>query len=146
MARRALIAATICSDVACFSDAACFGAAELSPQKPRALMMSVTVCGFASALSSGAGFAFGGGTIWASAEASCRAAAILVRGVRTGSEGLLSADLLSVDFLSADLLSADLAGAAAAGAGLSSTAGAASSSSSFDLLLYRAAREPDVPV
>src|SRR5882724_8931814 len=106
MARRVPIAATICSDVVCFSDAACFGTAELSPQKPRALMMSVTVCGFASALSSATRFAFG--TIWASAEASCRVAEILVRGVRTGSAGLLSAD-----FLSADLLSADLAGAAA---------------------------------
>src|SRR5258707_13046206 len=108
-------------------------------------MMSVTECGFASALSSAAGFAFGGGTIWASAEASCRAAAILVRGVRTGSEGLLSADLLSVDFLSADLLSADLAGAAAGGAGFSSTAGAGSSSSPFDLFLDRGARKQGLP-
>src|SRR5260221_653264 len=69
------------------------GVPGLSAQKPRELMMSVTVCGFVSALSSDACFAFGGATIWASADASCRAAAILVRGVRTGSAGLLSADL-----------------------------------------------------
>ena len=45
-ARRAVIAAT-CSGVACF------GAPELSPQKPRELMMSATFCGLDAWAASG---------------------------------------------------------------------------------------------
>src|SRR4051794_34256830 len=52
---------------------ACFGVVAASPQKPRALMMSAGVCGFASAFSAGAAttcFDLPGLMIWASAEAS----------------------------------------------------------------------------
>src|SRR5450755_3421544 len=65
---RALMAAT-CAGVACF------GLVGASPQKPRALMISAGVCGFGSAFSADAAAAcldFAGGTICASAEASCR--------------------------------------------------------------------------
>ena len=65
-ASRALMAAT-CAGVACF------GVAGASPQKPRALMMSAGVCGFASIFCAGAEaacLAFAGWTVWISAEAS----------------------------------------------------------------------------
>ena len=104
-------------------------------------MMSVTVCGFASGLSSVACFDFGCGPIWESADASCRTAATLVRGVRTGSAGLLSADL---------------AGAAVAvtpaETGFASTVGAVAASSSSSvafssvaLPLNRAANRLNLP-
>ena len=117
---RALMAAT-CAGVACF------GVAGASPQKPRALMMSAGVCGFASAFwpSPRPASAFAGCTICASAEASWKVAAGFARGIGTAS--------------------ADLAGAAVAirlaGAVFSETAAAPapSSSSSFDLPLNRAA-------
>src|SRR5207253_1100799 len=100
-------AATTCAAVSCF------GAPVVSPQKPRALMISAGVCGLASAVSAKAEFAFGGCTDCTSAEASCNAAGIcgLARGVGVGAAGL----------------------AAATAIGFASTAGAASSSSSFDL-------------
>src|SRR5947208_11000621 len=76
-ALRALRAAT-------WAGLACCGAGTLS-QKPRALMMSAGDSGAAAACCLGsdfsaagaawAGFAFGAGTIWASADASCRVAA-----------------------------------------------------------------------
>src|SRR2546430_16773141 len=72
----------------------CFGAAAASSQKPRALMMSAGVCGFASALSAdnacastaAACFAFGGWTLCTSADASwnVEAAAGFARGIGTG--------------------------------------------------------------
>src|SRR5229473_5333350 len=101
---------------------ACFGVVGASPQKPRALMMSAGVCGFASAFSAdvaAACLAFAGCTACTSAEASWKvaAAAGFARGIGTGS--------------------ADLAGAAAitpTGEDFSLAAGAlaASSSSSLD--------------
>src|SRR2546429_4014661 len=73
----------------------CFGAVAASSQKPRALMMSAGVCGFASALSAddacastaAACFAFGGWTLCTSADASWNveaAAAGFARGIGTG--------------------------------------------------------------
>src|SRR5882757_6758896 len=80
---RALRAA-ICSGVACFA------AAGASPQKPRALMMSAGVSGFASFFAAGGAAGFEGLTIWASADASWKvaAAAGLARGTGTGSADL----------------------------------------------------------
>src|SRR2546429_8703922 len=76
----------------------CFGAGAASSQKPRALMMSAGVCGFASVLSAddacastaAACFAFGGWTLCTSADASwnVEAAAGFARGVGTGGGGL----------------------------------------------------------
>src|SRR2546429_6950056 len=72
----------------------CFGAGAASSQKPRALMMSAGVCGFASVLSAddacastaAACFAFGGWTFCTSADASwnVEAAAGFARGIGTG--------------------------------------------------------------
>src|SRR5438552_9935446 len=104
-----------------------FGAPRASLQNPRALMMSAGVCGFGSLFWSEADcLAFADGTIWASPEASWNvaAAAGFARGIGTGS--------------------ADLAGAA--GAVLSAIALAPSSSSSFDLLLNKAANRPSLPI
>src|SRR5258708_14443650 len=112
MAARALRAAS-------WAGVAWFGAVAAAAQKPRAVMMAAGFCGFGSALSAIAGaacFAVGAGTICASAEANCRAAATggFERGIGTAS---------------ADLVSADFGGAAAAttvaGAGFSFTTGAA---------------------
>src|SRR5712664_2310068 len=76
----------------------CFGAVVASSQKPRALMMSAGVCGFASALSAenawgstaAACFAFGDRTICMSAEASWNVEALagFARGIGTGSVDL----------------------------------------------------------
>src|SRR5437899_8498042 len=76
----------------------CFGAVAASSQKPRALMMSAGVCGFASALSAedawgstaAACFAFGDWTFCMSAEANwnVEAAAGFARGIGTGSVDL----------------------------------------------------------
>src|ERR1700710_2360201 len=122
------LSAAICSGVACFA------AAGASPQKPRALMMSAGVSGFASLFAGdGAAAGFEGlpsGTICASADASWKvaAAAGLARGTGTGS--------------------ADLAGTAAAirlaadgFSGAEAVAPPSSSSSADDLpLLNREAR------
>jgi len=98
------IAATICSDVACFSDAALFGTAELSPRNGVHLMMSVT--GLRLCLSlvvrdtalPSARSGVGGGELQGSGDLGAR------RPHRIG--GLAVRELVSVDFLSADLLSA----------------------------------------
>src|SRR5258707_6677685 len=72
----------------------CFGAVAASSQKPRALMMSAGVCGFASedawASTAAACFAFGDWTLCTSAEASwnVEATAGFARGIGTGSVGL----------------------------------------------------------
>src|SRR3981189_274626 len=100
---------------------ACFGVAGASPHKPRALMISAGVCGFASGFSADAAcLVFAGWTACTSAEANWKveATAGFARGIGRGS--------------------VDLAGAAAitlAGAAFSLTAGALapSSSSSFAL-------------
>src|SRR5258707_14273735 len=125
---RALMAAT-CAGVACF------GAVGASPQKPRALMISAGVCGFASAFSANvaaACLAFAGCTACTSAEASWKvaAAAGFARGIGTGS--------------------ADLAGAAAVpatGEGFSLAAGglAPSAAPSFDFALDKAADMVPLP-
>src|SRR5262245_10259046 len=86
-ALRALRAAT-------WAGVACCGAGMLS-QKPRALMMSAGVCGLGSALSAAAvtvaeadaeaaSAGFGGATILASAEASCRVEAAGFAGFSAG--------------------------------------------------------------
>src|SRR3954470_3132946 len=95
------LSAAICSGVACF-------AAGASPQKPRALMMSAGVSGFASFFAAG-GAGFEDFTIWASADASWKvpAAAGLARGTGTGSADL--AGMAAAIRLAAD----GLAGAAA---------------------------------
>src|SRR5207245_6785829 len=125
---RALMAAT-CAGVACF------GVVGVSPQKPRALMISAGVCGSASLLALGDGLAaaaacFGGlAGSCASAEASWKVAAApdLARGA--ASADFTSADLVSEDLVSEDLVSEDLVAAV-----LTGVAGATSaSSSSFDL-------------
>src|SRR5262249_40324728 len=101
-------------------------------------MMSATVCGLASALSpsAGAGFAL---AIWASADASCRAAA-LMRAVFTASAALLLADLVSDDdLLSEVLLSEDvLVAVATTGAGFASASSSSSDALSSDALLSEA--------
>src|SRR6185369_9122034 len=127
---RALRAA-ICAGVACF------GAVAASPQKPRALIMSAGVCGFASALSAdgacastaAACFAFAGWTICTSAEANLKVEATggFARGIGTGSVDLAGRAVAitpaEVDFA------------------LATGAAEPSSSSSFDLPLNRAAKK-----
>src|SRR5439155_17399085 len=115
--------AAACAGVACFGMAA-------SPQKPRALITSAGVCGFASAFSADAGdvcLNFADWTICASAAASCNVATAvgLARGIGTGSTDLAAA----------------AAAITATGVDFSLAAGAAapSSSSSLDLPLNKAA-------
>src|SRR6184192_1780114 len=107
----------------------CFGAVAASSQKPRALMMSAGVCGFASALSAddacasaaAACFAFAGWTIGTSAEANwnVEATAGFARGIGMGPVDLAGSEAAirpaEVDFW------------------LATGAAAPSSSSSFDL-------------
>src|SRR5690349_17923406 len=89
-----------------------FAGPALSPQKPRALMISAGLCGFASAATGLAlDASLDGCTACASADASCKAAGICGLGRGVGAAGL----------------------AAATATGLASTAATASSSSSFDL-------------
>src|SRR5665213_1563588 len=107
---------------------ACFGVAAASPQKPRALMMSAGVCGLASSVGlEAAGLDFAGWTVWTSAEASCKVAAIagFARGI-----GTAWVDLAGV---------AEAITLAGAGFSLAAAAPAPSSSSSLDLLLNKAA-------
>src|ERR1700733_7835794 len=78
---------------------ACFGAAAASPQKPRALMISVGDCGFASAVSAdAAGFGFASCATCMSAEANWNAEGF-ARGVGTASADFVSADLVSAALL-----------------------------------------------
>src|SRR5215468_7974623 len=102
-------------------------------------MMSATVCGLASALSPSAGAGFALAT-WASADASCRAAAALMRAVFTASAALLLADLVSDDdLLSEVLLSEDvLVAVATTGAGFASASSSSSDALSSDALLSEA--------